>query len=129
MYKLIPLLLLLSGCASNMQLMARDGGKVYQGNISSNGFGGGTLSVNIDGRTCAGRFVQTSSGDTFGFYTTYGAGLPKTSFLQTLSGSGTYKSLLTCSDGTGLRCDAQGTTTGGGICEDSNKRVFDMIYS
>lgn len=127
--RLLPIfLLLLTGCASNMQLMSRDGGRIYQGTISSNGLGGGTLSVNLDGKNCSGRFVQTSSADTFGFVTTYGR-RTSTSFMQTFSGNGSYKALLTCSDGTGLRCDAEGSTSGGGICVDSGNRVYDMIYS
>lgn len=124
----IAALLALTGCASQMQLMQRDSGQVYAGKISSNGMGGGTLSVQLDGKSCSGQFVQASSGDSFGFAQTFGRG-GATAMLLGSSGAPTYKALMTCTDGTGVRCDASGTTSGAGICVDSASRVFDMIYS
>lgn len=131
MKKLIAILAIatLSGCAYTMQLMPRDSGKIYQGQIQSNGTGSGTLSVTLDGKTCSGTFVTVSSGDTFGFAQTFGSRGVSTGTLATASGSAQYKALLTCSDGTGLRCDVTGSSSGGGVCVDSNNRVYDMMYS
>jgi hypothetical protein len=121
-------LLTLTGCAYSMQMMPRDSGQVYAGTISSNGFGSGKLSVQIDGRTCSGNFVQVGSGDSFGFAQTYGR-RPSTTLIQMSGGTETYKALLTCTDGMGLRCDASGSTSGGGVCVDSSSRVYDMMYN
>jgi hypothetical protein len=119
----------LSGCAYTMQLMPRDSGKIYQGQIKSNGAGSGTLSIGLDGKTCSGTFVTVASGDTFGFAQTFGSRGAAASTIATSSGSAQYKALLTCSDGSGLRCDVTGSTSGGGVCVDSNNRVYDMMYS
>ncbi len=122
----------ISGCAYQMQLMPRDSGTIYSGHVQSNGMGSGTLDVQLDGRACRGNFVTATNGDSFGFFQMYG-GRDGSSFGSYQSyGSSTYKALLSCSDGTGLRCDVQGsdmTSTGAGICVDSNGRVFDMMYS
>jgi hypothetical protein len=126
------LLIASGGCAYQMQLLPRDGGSLYVGSAQSDGMGGGTLSVQLDGRTCSGSFAQASSGDTFGFFQTYGgrgAGSAVGAF-QAFGGSNTFKALMACTDGTGLRCDIEGREkTGVGICVDSKGRVFDMIYT
>lgn len=123
---------LLSGCAYNLQLMPRDGGKVYGGTVSSNGMGSGKVTVNMDGKTCAGPFVTANSGTSYGFAQTFGAagGTPfQASGMSILSsGAAQYRALLTCTDGTGLRCDVQGEMQGAGICVDSASRVYDLIY-
>lgn len=126
-------LVALAGCAYQMQLLPRDGGTIYTGNAQSDGMGGGTLSVQLDGsRTCSGSFAQASTGDSFGFFQTHGrrgAGSSVGSF-QGFGGSNTFKALMACTDGTGLRCDIEGRDkTGVGICVDSKGRVFDMIYT
>ena len=118
----------LSGCSYNMQLMARDDGKIYSGSARSNGAGSGTLTVNLDGKTCSGSFAKAASGDSFGFIQSFGARGLNSSSLQTF-GSSQFKGILSCSDGTGLRCDVVGNSTGGGVCVDSKNKVYDMIYS
>jgi hypothetical protein len=127
---LLATVLILSGCSYTMQLMPRDGGTLYQGQIKSNGAGGGALSIGLDGRTCAGNFVTVASGDTFGLAQTFGShGTTNTTF-GAFAGHAQYKAMLSCSDNTGLRCDVSGSSTnGGGICVDSKNRVYDMIYS
>lgn len=122
------LALILSGCSYNMQLMSRDDGKIYSGSAKSNGAGSGTLTVSLDGRTCSGSFAKAASGDSFGFIQSFGARGVGSSSLQTF-GSSEFKGILSCSDGSGLRCDVVGTSTGGGVCVDSKNRVYDMIYS
>jgi len=111
-----------------MQLMPRDSGKIYTGQVKSNGTGSGTVSVSLDGRTCAGNFVTAVSGDSFGLLQTFGTRGATTSTLQSF-GSSQYKALLSCSDGSGLRCDVIGSESGGGVCVDSRNRVYDMMYS
>ena len=122
----------ISGCAYQMQLMPRDGGTIYSGHVQSNGMGSGTLDVQLDGRACRGNFVTAAYGDSFGFYQTYGSRGGSSFGAYQSYGSSTYKALMTCTDGSGLRCDVQGsdmTSTGAGICVDSSGRVFDMMYS
>ena len=120
--------LLLSGCGYQMQLMQRDNGQVYVGEVKSNGVGGGTLSVGLAGKTCMGNFVTASSGDSFGFAQTFGTGGSNSMMVQSF-GASRYKALLSCSDGSGLRCDVVGSQSGAGICVDSNQKVYDLIYS
>lgn len=112
-----------------MQLMPRDSGTIYNGQVKSNGAGGGTLSVALDGRSCAGSFVKAASGDSFGFIQTFGAHGANMSTVQSF-GSSQYKALLSCSDNSGLRCDVVGTSSSGaGVCIDSKSRVYDLMYS
>jgi hypothetical protein len=119
----------LSGCSYTMQLMPRDSGTIYSGQVKSNGAGGGTLSVALDGRTCSGSFVQAASGDSFGFIQSFGARSTNMSTIQSF-GSSQYKALLSCSDNSGLRCDVVGTSSSGaGVCMDSRSRVYDLMYS
>ena len=131
MKTLLPVILaaLLAGCAYQMQLMPRDGGKIYQGQIKSKGNGSGTLYVGLDGKTCSGNFATVASSDTFGLAQTFGSRGVTTTTVASTGGGAQYKALLTCSDGTGLRCDVTGTNSGGGVCVDSNNRVYDMLYS
>lgn len=127
---LLMMAVALSGCSYTMQLMSRDGGDLYQGQIKSNGAGGGTLSIALDGRTCAGSFVTVASGDTFGLAQTFGSRGTTSATFGAFSGHAQYKAILSCSDSSGLRCDVSGSSTnGGGICIDSKSRVYDMIYS
>ena len=119
---------LISGCSYSAQLMSRDTGKIYKGEIQSNGNGTGTMTAYIDDRTCTGKFVKAASGDSFGLVQSFGAKGFSTSTVQS-SGSGQYKALLTCNDGTGLRCDVSGEQSGGGVCADNKNRIYDMIYS
>jgi hypothetical protein len=131
LYKILGLILIiqiLSGCAYQMQLMPRDSGKIYQGKIQSNGTGSGTISIQIENRLCSGSITEVSNRESFGFFQAYGQRGSATGSYQSFGGSSTYKALLSCSDSTGLRCDVEGEETGGGICVDSNQRVYDMIY-
>lgn len=119
----------LSGCAYTMQLMPRDSGKIYQGQIKSNGAGAGTLAIGLGDRTCSGNFVKAVSGDSFGFIQTFGTRGNASSTVQSF-GSSQYKALMSCSDGSGLRCDVTGTSSSGaGVCVDSSNKVYDMLYS
>ena len=120
---------LLSSCALQMQVMSRDNGTMYKGSVQGNGFGSGTISLSLDNKMCTGAFARGASNDSFGFFQTYGAkGSGSVGSVQNFGGSSTVKALLSCTDGTGLRCDfVGGSGTGTGICVDSKNQVFDAI--
>lgn len=117
----------LTGCAYNLTLMPRDSGKMYTGELQSDGSGSGTVSVSLDGATCTGPAARVSSNQTFGFANTYGN---RGSAMTTFAGSGdvAVKAILTCSDSRGLRCELTGQgSSGGGICLDDAGRVYDVL--
>lgn len=124
----IAVLMALGGCSYTAQLMSRDTGTIYKGDIKSSGNGTGTMTVKLDNRTCTGGFVTAASGDSFGLIQSFGVKGVSTGAVQSF-GAGQYKALLTCSDGSGLRCDVTGQQSGGGVCADNKNRVYDMIYS
>jgi len=126
---LVPTICLLSGCALQMQVMPRDSGTIYKGSVQGNGFGSGTMSVTLGDRTCSGSFSRGASNDSFGFFQSYGnKGTASVGSVQTYGGTATVKALMSCSDGTGLRCDfVGGGGTGTGICVDSKGQVFDVL--
>jgi len=109
--------------------MARDGGTIYRGNVQGNGFGSGTMSVVLGDRSCSGSFARGASSDSFSFFQAYGkGGAIATGTTQSYGGTATVKALMSCSDGTGLRCDfVGGGGTGTGICVDSKERVYDVL--
>ena len=119
----------ISGCALQMQVMSRDSGNMYKGSVQGNGFGSGTISLVLGDKMCSGAFARGASNDSFGFFQTYGArGVTSIGSVQNFGGSSTVKALLSCTDGTGLRCDfIGGGGTGTGICVDSKNQVFDAI--
>lgn len=127
----IVLATLLSGCAYNVTLMPRDSGKTFAGTIQA-GAGHGTMSMAMGEVTCTGPIARVASDDTFGFATTYGVnsrGRASSSF-STIAAMGDVhaKAMLSCSDGSGLRCDISGRgNSAGGICADDKGRVFDAI--
>lgn len=126
---LLSVIGLLSGCALQMQVMQRDSGTIYRGSVQGNGFGSGTMSVTLGDRTCTGSFAKGASNDSFGFFQTYGnKDAVSTGSVQTYGSTATVKALMSCSDGTGLRCDfVGGGGTGTGICVDSKGQVFDVL--
>lgn len=121
--------MVMQGCAYKIQLMPRDAGTIYTGSVQSDGMGSGTLSVQLDGKSCSGSFAKAGSSDSFGFFQAYGRRGSSFGSVQSYGASAAYKALMTCTDGSGLRCDVEGGSTGAGICVDSNGRVFDMIYT
>lgn len=123
--------LLLSGCAYNMTLMPRDSGKVYTGEMQSNGTGSGTLTVTVDGDKCTGPTARVASNQTFGFANTYATnGKRSANAFTTMATSGdvALKAILSCGSGKGLRCDLTGQgSSGGGICVDDSGKVYDAL--
>ena len=125
--------LALSGCATNYQLsvMPRDSGKMFSGTAQEGPTGEGRISIEIDGKTYAGTWVQLAPERSHG-YVSGGIG-----FGRRLGGVGTVtfdnpgggrtKALLTSSDGSGLRCDFRsGHGQGGGVCKDDRGKEYDV---
>lgn len=123
---------LLAGCAFNVTLMPRDSGTTYTGRMEGRG-GTGTLSIALDAKNCAGPVVKVASGETFGLVNTFGTtGRRAFSGISTVAtaGDSQFKAILSCNDGSGLRCDLTSTGgAGGGICLDDKGRVFDAIVT
>ena len=108
--------------------MSRDNGRLYKGSIQGSGWNTGTITLPLENKVCTGPYAKGSSNDSFGFFQTYGAKGTSIGAVQNHSGNSTVKALLSCTDGTGLRCDfIGGSGTGTGICVDSKEKVFDAI--
>ncbi len=127
----LALLCVIAGCSYNIQLTARDGGKVYSGK-SHGGTGSGSIDITIDDRLYTGEMVRTAPSETFGLLQQYGAGPKPTSGVdEGFGGTVEIKAQPVSSDGRGLRCDftvdVQGL--GGGICVDDSKHVYDVVIS
>lgn len=115
--------------------MPRDGGMFYTGEATNNQMGGGDIMLTIEQTTYAGKWVRTSSNDSYSVLTTYGTSsrgtrTSSTGFGQTYGAGGSGKAILTSSDGKGLRCEFSGggAGSGGGICVDDAGRVFDIQF-
>ena len=127
----VVLLLLLSSCAYQITLMPRDSGKTYSGTMEGSG-GSGTATITIGSTTYTGPAVRVASNDTFGFASVYGSnsrGTSASAYGTSYSAGDKYvKAILSSPDGRGLRCDFVGRgRTGGGICVDDNKTVYDVV--
>src|SRR5262245_33323065 len=135
---LLSAALALGGCAYNYQLtlMPRDSGKTYSGTLESVSGGQGRMSVNIEGKQYTGTWVESVPAYTTGYVTgAYGGyrgwgwggwGMGGTVSMDT-PGGGLAKALLTSADGSGLRCDLQGTRSGGGgMCRDDKGKEYDV---
>ena len=124
--------LALSGCATTYQLsvMPRDSGKMYSGTAREGAGGEGRISIEIEGKTYAGTWVQMAPERTHGFVTggfgRRGFGFGSFVTIDNPAG-GEAKALLTASDGSGLRCDFKsGHGTGGGVCRDDRGKEYDV---
>lgn len=126
----IAALVSLAGCASQVQMMPRDSGKVYSGTVQGNGTSG-TMSIAIEGEVYTGPVVRTTSSESFGFVQQYGS-KGASSFGTVVSSGGTanVKGILSSPSGRGLRCEFTSTGgAGGGICVDDMSRVYDAVVS
>lgn len=122
---------LLAGCAAfNVTLMPRDSGKTYSGEMEGRG-GRGTMTMAMDGVSCTGPVAKVGSNETFGLINSFGTNSRGgfSSGLSTITTTGDVhlKAILSCSDGSGLRCDLTGRGSGGGVCVDDKGRVFDAL--
>ncbi len=134
MYKIIILFFiaqLISGCSltGKVTILPRDGGKVYNGIMEADGFGAGTMTLTIDGRTYTGPCARTATADSFGFIQMYGHGQTSTAFTQTSGGHNFGKAILSSPDNHGMRCEIEGDGMGHGsaICVDDQKQVYDAV--
>ena len=125
----------LTGCATTYQmtLMPRDSGKTYTGTVEEAGSGEGRITVNLEGKTYTGTWVQSTPASTHGWVTGgFGwgrrgwGGLGTTITLDNPQGA-EAKALLNAADGSGLRCDLRsGQGRGGGVCRDDRGREYDV---
>lgn len=123
--------LLLAGCAYNVTLMPRDSGKTYTGTLQA-GNGHGTMTMAMEGVSCTGPVARVGSNETFGFANSFGTNSRGgfSSGFSTIAAAGDVhaKAMLSCSDGSGLRCDITGRPgSAGGVCQDDKGRLFDAI--
>jgi len=126
--------IVLAGCSPmKVQMMSRSGGPIHIGSLNPSGGGGGTMTVDVGGKTCTGPAQRVASNEGFGVSTMYGS-----SGARTFSGTGTtyiegdtfVKALLQCEGGGALRCDLSGRSgSGGGVCADNSNQIFDVIFA
>jgi hypothetical protein len=132
---LLGVSLILMGCYSPriLTLMPRDTGKTYTGTMISTGNGVGNITITIDQITYSGPVVRVGSNETFGFATAFGSnsrGTSASSIGSSFSDGDQFgKAILSSIGGKGLRCDMSGRySSGGGICVDDEKRIYDVIF-
>lgn len=129
---ILVLAVALSGCAFQVTMMPRDSGAVYTGHMEGSS-GSGTLTMAMPQGACTGPVVKSASGASFGFAQTFGrvGNRPFSGTTTAMtSGDSQFKAILSCGDGTGLRCDLTSTGgAGGGICVDDKGRVYDAVVT
>jgi len=126
----ILVVIVVAGCTWQVRMMPRDTGKVYLGSGKGDGFGGGTITMPIDGKIYTGPVMRVSSSDSFGFFQAFGShGASVSGVTQSFGGTINVKAILSSSDDSGLRCDFTGDGAGhlGGICVDDRSRVYDVL--
>jgi hypothetical protein len=113
-----------------MTIMSRDSGQIYKGVVHPDGFGAGTISMTVDGRTYNGPMARSSTNDSFGFYQSFGKN-NSSGVVSTSGGHNIGKAVLSSSDNHGMRCDLEGDGLGHGsaICVDDQRKVYDAIIS
>jgi len=129
--------LALAGCASTYEItvMPRDSGAIYTGTAGNIGGMEGPIAITIANKAFTGTWVQTTPSYSSGFvsggvgwggrYGHCGVGAGYVS-MDNPNGA-TAKALLRSVDGSGLRCDIQGTPGGGGgVCRDDSGREYDV---
>lgn len=122
----------LTACSMTVTMMPRDSGRLYTGQVTGAGGGSGTMTVALDGMSCTGPIVAVASNQTFGFFSAHGTntrGTGVSTFGTTATSGDTFaKAILSCVNGSGLRCDVSGQAgKGGGICVDDSGRVYDVL--
>ena len=122
---------LLISCSTTLklQIMPRDEGTFYNGTVQGNGRGTGTITLTIKEKTCSGPYARSSSGESVGLIQTYGSNGKSSLGTVVSSGGGiVVKAILSCTDGTGVRCDFVGQNGAGtGVCVDTNGKIFDAV--
>ena len=136
----LVLLAALSGCTSTYQLtlMPRTAGKLYYGEAVEQSAGGlVNLTITIEDKTYTGTWLATTPDRTSGTVSAgIGFGSRRGGFgfgtapvvIDNPTG-GESKALLQAADGSGLRCDFKGTSSGrsgGGTCIDDTGLIYDV---
>lgn len=138
LYATFLTVLFLTGCAHfELQAMSRTDGKVYQGTAEQTGRGHGTISLVLKDVVYNGTFALTGSDMYTSFVNAYASnstGQSANAFGYAAGGghNATFSAILSSSSGDGLRCMFNGDGklgTGGGICVDAQKNVYDMVYN
>ena len=136
----LALVVALGGCAATYQLtlMPRTAGKLYYGEAVEQSVGGAaSVSVTIDDKTYSGTWIATTPDRTsgtisggIGFGSRRGGfGIGTAPVVIDNPSGGESKALLQAPDGSGLRCDFKGTSSGrsgGGTCTDDKGLVYDV---
>ena len=136
--KLVVMLLAivaLVGCTRTMDvaMMSGTSGEIIRGELKGDGNGSGTMMVSFKGQQCkgpasriasdektiVGNSLTTSNGQSIG-----------TLSATTISGDATVKALLSCPDGSGIRCVLKGRNlNGGGECRTDDGQIFEVVVS
>ena len=129
--------LLLGGCATTstqLTLMPRDSGTLYQGYADGTPGYEGRVSITIENKTYNGTWVTVVS-DRYNGWVSGGIGYGRRGTWGGVGGvyhvdnpnGGEAKALLNAADGSGLRCDFRGSWgQGGGLCRDDRGREYDV---
>jgi len=134
--RLLPaaLALLIAGCTSTytLTLMPRNSGQLYYGEATSSTGGDTVVTVTIDERTYRGNWVVATPPPTTGFviggiFGSRRSGVGTSVVIDNPAGT-EAKALLRSDDGSGLRCDFKGVTSGSGSgnCQDDKGLVYDV---
>jgi len=124
----------LAGCTTSytLTLMPRTSGQLYYGEAVSTPGSDTQVSVTIAERTYRGNWVVTQPPPSTGFaiggiFGSRRSGIGTTVVLDQAAGTDA-KALLRADDGSGLRCDFKGATSGsgGGTCQDDKGLVYDV---
>lgn len=94
--------------------------------------GSGAASIDIDGVICAGAVARVSSSEVTRISSTIGAFGGRNFSPSTIGVAGTgdtaVKILLSCTNGTGLRCELSGQDRrGSGYCVDDKGKQYDVL--
>ena len=132
----LAMTLALMGCTSTMILLPRDSGTLYRGTMKSRNLNIGTVTVQLEDKTCSGSYARVGSGELYGLFQGNAQSDAQPNSMsaaayQSRKDSSAYKALMSCTDGTGLRCDVvgAGTGAGAGVCADNKGRTYDLIYT
>ena len=116
----------LVGCARTMDvaMMSGTSGEIIRGELEGDGSRSGTMMVSFKGQKCKGPAGRIASDEK----TVIGNSLTSTNgqsigilSATTISGDATVKALLSCPDGSGIRCVLKGRNlNGGGECRTDN---------
>jgi hypothetical protein len=142
----------LYGCSGTVQLMRKDSGMMYTGEMSGCFASSCNMSISIDGENFSGVVVKSTSNEIFSIGSSIsetsstasvfitspvivgqvnGSGRATSSGLSTSiqdGGTTLVQGLLSSPNGHGLRCKFTATGNGGaGICINDEKQVFDAI--